>query len=483
MAEIVRLISWNVRGLGDPMKRYAVFNFLQAFQPAIICLQETHLEIDTLSTLKRSWIGHSFHSTHSGYSRGVSVLIHRNIVFQSMHVRIDHEGRYVCLRCKLFSRPFLIIALYIPPPYNSAVLREVMTFVDGFPGVPILMLGDFNNVIHPYWDRLHSDPYNERSPITKFGELVEELSLLDLWRARNPGDCQFSCHSRTHDSLSRIDMALGTDHLLECLEEIRYLPRGLSDHSPLLVKLNFSPLLRPPLRLWALNAFWLRVIDHQLIASALEDYISYNAGSVTPAVYWDALKASLRGAFIQAISRAKVKSRQFGEFLQGRVVATEQTYVASGHQADRLIWDEAQKAYNTHLMELAQQKRFFARQTYFEEGEKAGHLLALVAKAQRGSSFILAVRTVEGEVVTTTNDILPVFHTFYADLYTSRLTYSKPQVRQFLQSIDLPTLSDTDRALLEEPLTLEEMQDAVSTMPEHKAPGADGLPAEVYKRF
>lgn len=101
------------------------------------------------------------------------------------------------------------------------------------------------------------------------------------------------------------------------------------------------------------------------------------------------------------------------------MVTTEQHYVASGLNADRLIWEEAQKVYNAHLMEVAQQKRFFARQKYFEEGEKASHLLALVAKAQRSSSYILAARTAEGEVVSKPSDILPVFHAFYSDLYTS----------------------------------------------------------------
>lgn len=91
-----------------------------------------------------------------------------------------------------------------------------------------------------------------------------------------------------------------------------------------------------------------------------------------------------------------MKSRQFGEFLQQRVVTTEQHFVASGLNSHMLVWEEAWKVYDAHLMEVAQQKRFFTQQTYFEDGEKADHLLALVAKAQRGSSHILAVHTAKG---------------------------------------------------------------------------------------
>lgn len=85
--------------------------------------------------------------------------------------------------------------------------------------------------------------------------------------------------------------------------------------------------------------------------------------------------------------------------------------------------------------------------------------------------------------MTITSDILPVFHTFYSELYTSRLNYSRSHIVQYLQSIDHPTLSAVDRDFLEEPLCLEELQEAVSSMPEHKAPGSDGLSAEIFKRY
>lgn len=71
MAKWLNVVVWNVRGMGDASKRYAIFSWLRQFQPAILCLSETHLT--------RSWIGHSFHSTYSSHSRGVSVLIHRSI--------------------------------------------------------------------------------------------------------------------------------------------------------------------------------------------------------------------------------------------------------------------------------------------------------------------------------------------------------------------------------------------------------------------
>lgn len=36
---------------------------------------------------------------------------------------------------------------------------------------------------------------------------------------------------------------------------------------------------------------------------------------------------------------------------------------------------------------------------------------------------------------------------------------------------------------LEAPLTLDELREAVSNLPNNKAPGTDGLPGEVYKKL
>lgn len=56
-------------------------------------------------------------------------------------------------------------------------------------------------------------------------------------------------------------------------------------------------------------------------------------------------------------------------------------------------------------------------------------------------------------------------------------------LKHFLNSIVLPVLSTIDSVALDKSLTLEELQTAAASLPNNKAPGADGLPAEVYKMY
>lgn len=54
---ILRLVSWNVKGLGNPVKRAKVLARLKHFQPDIIFLQETHAKRSVQSVLHANWLG------------------------------------------------------------------------------------------------------------------------------------------------------------------------------------------------------------------------------------------------------------------------------------------------------------------------------------------------------------------------------------------------------------------------------------------
>lgn len=52
----LKLISWNVKGLGSFIKRGKVFKHLKSLSADIIFLQETHIKKDTQHRLKCNWV-------------------------------------------------------------------------------------------------------------------------------------------------------------------------------------------------------------------------------------------------------------------------------------------------------------------------------------------------------------------------------------------------------------------------------------------
>lgn len=49
----------------------------------------------------------------------------------------------------------------------------------------------------------------------------------------------------------------------------------------------------------------------------------------------------------------------------------------------------------------------------------------------------------------------------------------------FFQGIEMPDLSERDRANMDAPVTLEELPQAVAEMASQKSPGLHGLPKEI----
>lgn len=109
---------------------------------AIVCLQETHLSSDSVSCLTYSWLSGSYHSTHTNYSCGVSVLIHRALAFQQLSSRVDPDGIFFFLDCKLYAITIVLAFVYIPPPFLGAVIRELLLYLADKKNVLVFLLGD-----------------------------------------------------------------------------------------------------------------------------------------------------------------------------------------------------------------------------------------------------------------------------------------------------------------------------------------------------
>lgn len=66
----LRFISWNIRGMGNPVKRSKVFAHLKRLNSDLVFLQETHLRVKDQCRLHCPWVGQVFHSNFNSKARG-----------------------------------------------------------------------------------------------------------------------------------------------------------------------------------------------------------------------------------------------------------------------------------------------------------------------------------------------------------------------------------------------------------------------------
>lgn len=94
MQGIVKLVTWNVKGIGHVIKRKKILTFLKKECISIALLQETHLSDVEHCKLKRDWVGQIYYSSFTSNGRGVATLFHKDIPFSLEDVESDSEGRF-----------------------------------------------------------------------------------------------------------------------------------------------------------------------------------------------------------------------------------------------------------------------------------------------------------------------------------------------------------------------------------------------------
>lgn len=99
------------------------------------------------------------------------------------------------------------------------------------------------------------------------------------------------------------------------------------------------------------------------------------------------------------------------------------------------------------------------------------------------SNQISQIKDETGSLTSDPETINGIFRKFYSQLYKSECSYDEAQLSQFFEKLTMPKISYCDREMLNAPLQLSEIKEAIQLMNNGKSPGPDGYPVEFYKKF
>lgn len=305
----LKILTWNVRGLGDRAKRAAVLSHLKSQRAEISILVETHLAGQKQMCLKKPWVGWMYQAPHTSNSRGIAILVVKTVQFQLHNLQSDPQGRSLFLHVTVGGLEFLLLAFYIPPPFQFAVVQTGLDFMAQYPSVPAIWTGDFNAVIAPHLDRISlANPTLPTTHVTRFGKFLREFALTDTWRHLHPTQQRFSCFTPSRSSMSRIDYTFLTPSLLLHLTDAGFDARVLSDHSPYWIKLQMPS--SSITRVWRMNPFWLTILlDLDGLQSKWEQFFRTNDGTALTGSTWEAFKMHACMVLSTRITRHKAISK------------------------------------------------------------------------------------------------------------------------------------------------------------------------------
>ena len=478
----MKINSWNIKGLGNPIKRKKMLSILKKDNVDVAFLQETYLSDTEHNKLKRDWVGQVYFSSYKSHSRGTAILINKKIPFNLEKIITDPNGRFVLVCGHIWGKLITFLNIYAPNADEPTFMSDmVLLFNENCKGFGV-MAGDFNLTMTALDKSNQTTNFSSRASKVLQGLCVES-GLTDVWRELHQDARDYSFFSNVHNSYSRIDYAFVYSKYMYMIEQCEMSPIILSDHARICLTIKFKG-NNSFSKQWKFDNSLLQ--DEEFILKMrtwIKNYIDENNDPlINPNTIWEAAKATLRGLIISYSSFKRRAKKVETQELEREIIRCEALHKTSATEENWRQLMAARAKINLNMSKEVATQMNYVRQKHYEFGNKPSKLLAHQLKKEQNERIIKAIY-LDNNVTYHPKEINKAFFEFYNELYKSQSAYSQEQLDQYLENKKLPKLSDLDQQHLNSPFTKEEVLSTIKLMPTNKSPGPDGFSAEFYGEF
>ena len=475
----IKLLSMNVRGLGNNEKCAAVFQFFKENKYSIMCLQETHSHLNVMSKWCKEWGCEIIFSHGASNARGTAILVHKSIKDCVMPICNSQFGRYNIVHIEIKELSFILCNIYGPNVDDESTFKEMFIDIKELQYArDLIIIGDYNVTLNLEQDRTENTQPHPK--IAMFlNDKIEELDLIDPWRVRNPQKIVYFWQ-RFFNKLcaSRIDYALVTPGLNNSILQTQYVNGIRTDHQGVEINIVCNNQKRGP-GIWRINNL---ILNDEVYCQQLIDVIQSvkkECTNVDPVTKWEQIKNKVI-IFTQNFAKRKAAEKNMILKNANTRLAQIQTIIHNGHATLDEIneYGNLKTVVDDIYMDHAQSAAFRARANWAGEGEKNTKYFFSLEKANFKRKTMTILRKDCGEITQDAKEILELQKQFYENLYTSDPRIQFNLINQ--SNIRIP--EDVAQAL-ENGLTISELKNALFNLKCNKVPGCDGLSINWYCKF
>jgi exonuclease III len=506
MGEHMKLVSMNVRGLGDRVKRNDVFSKIKEQHISIACLQDTHFDIKLKHRIKSEWGLRVEMTSSSSNSRGVAVLFNNNFEYTVHKVLEDPQGNYIIIDLTIANCLRLTLAnIYGPNSDDPVFYSNLQQKIDGFENNSILICGDWNLVLDPAIDTYNYKHVNNPNAREAVIALATEKELVDVWRSFHETDRQYTWHHKHPIKMSRLDFVLVSEDIMSVISNSGILPKYKSDHSPVMVEILISKHTRGK-GYWKFNNSLLKEVEFvkMIKQTILDTKTQYAAAphegdnvkncpnktlqlTINDQLFWETLLVMLRGKIMAFAGNKKRKDAETEaclnkqiEEIDAKIKMDPNNYVDNIEQLESL---------NNELEQVRKQKIdgmiIRSRVKWTELGEKSTKFFCNLENKNYINKSIQELKQENGKIIVDQKQILKEQQAFYKTLYSENkhVDCSEENIVKFVDLSKVKSLSTKDSNSCEGPITYNELLVALKKSKNNKSPGNDGYTTEFFKFF
>ena len=216
----LNILQWNAEGIMK--KKRDLAERMEKEKIDIVCAQETHLNVSHRFQVRGY---ETFRVDREGrHKGGVLMLVRNSIAAQDFKIDTNQQAEIQGVNCVIENRNLRILNVYCPPD------RDLSLPLMDIPNQDCMVMGDFNS---------HSERWGY-AETDKRGEDVEDWEIDTNLHLLNKEDDEPTFYSRRWNTTSTPDLAFSTDNLFPVTERTVLKQLGGSDHKPIKLSINLD---------------------------------------------------------------------------------------------------------------------------------------------------------------------------------------------------------------------------------------------------
>lgn len=483
-----RIVSLNVRGINNKVKRLSIFDWARKKNFDVIMLQECYCSEDDMTAWSDEWGGTCIFAHGSKHSKGTMMMFKPGFDIEILEELIDKEGRYIIARVLIQGEPFNLINVYAPNTMRDKHifflhLKEEIESHDIDDG-NLIIGGDWNTIQDGKLDKKGGKELHCETVTKSMTELLDQLDLTDVWRLRNPKSSRFTFRQKTPLIQSRLDFFMISNILQDTVVEAEIIPSVWSDHSAVVLGIKHLPDYERGSSHWKFNASLCEDKDYvNSLCHNIRQWCTEYEDMGDDRIVWELIKYQIRKFTMSYCSQKKLNKKRHSNALQNELVTLEEE-LSLNHCVNKMLRLSYVK---TEIKKIESEKMegliIRSKIKWVEEGEKSTTFFFGLEKNNYIKKHIRKLKIEDQVTITDEHRINTELKTFYHTLYTSKTKSNIEDQNEFFASNSIPTLTNHEKELCNVPLTKEDYSNTLKTFKKGKSPGNDGLTFEFYEKF